>query len=345
MDSKEVILARMLSNIPDEYDKTEGSAFYDAEKPVAIELERLDAKADAIEDKAFSDTATGADLDRKCSDQGITRKPATKSIGIVTVTGTIGATVPLGGLVASDTVEFAFTETKTMPAGGSVDVGVECTQLGQAGNVPVGAIKSFPVTISGLVTVTNAAAINNGYEAESDDSLRARYYAKVRTPATSGNKYHYRNWCLEVTGVGDARIVPLWNGAGTVKAIIINANKQPADAGLVSDVAEYIEDVRPIGAAVTVVAAIAKVINVSVDLTLAAGFTEPTVKASIEANITEHLKSIAFVNNYVSYAMIGSIILDTEGVLDYANLTINGGTANVSVLDTEVATLGGVTIV
>lgn len=344
MESKDVILTRMLGNISDEYDKAEGSFFYDAEKPVAIEAETLHAKADAIQDKCFADTATGADLDRKCADQGIERKPATKATGTVTITGTIGATVPLDGLVASDNVEFKITQSGVIPAGGSLSVTVECLEEGQAGNVPAGAIKTFPITIEGLVTVTNAAGFTSGYDAESDESLRARYYAKVRTPATSGNKYHYRNWALEVTGVGDARIVPLWNGPGTVKAIIINSNKQPADSTLVNSVATHIEDVRPIGAAVTVVSAAAKAINISVSLTLDTGYTTPQVKLTIEANITQHLKNIAFVNTYVSYAMIGAIILDSAGVLDYSGLTINGGTANVSILDSEVATLGNVTV-
>lgn len=345
MVSKDEILTGMLANISDEYDKAEGSFFYDAEMPVAIVAETLHSKADSIEDKAFADTATGTDLDRKCSDQGITRKAATKSTGMVTITGTVGATVPLGCLVASDSVEYAITAGGVIPAGGNLDVTVESVVSGQAGNVPVGAIKSFPITIEGLTTVTNSAGISNGYDAESDDSLRERYYSKVRTPATSGNKYQFRNWCLEVSGVGDARILPIWNGAGTVKAIIINANKQPADGALVSTVAAYIEDVRPIGATVTVVSATALPINVSVSLTIGGGFTSAQVKATIEANITAYLKSIAFKQSYVSYAMIGSIILDSVGLVDYSGLTVNGGTVNIAVDDSHVATLGGVTIV
>lgn len=64
---------------------------------------------------------------------------------------------------------------------------------------------------------------------ETDDELRARYYIKIQTPATSGNAYHYRLWSKEVSGVGDAKVYPLWNGNGTVKVLIIDSNKTGAE--------------------------------------------------------------------------------------------------------------------
>jgi len=110
------------------------------------------------------------------------------------------------------------------------------------------------------------------------------------------------------------------------------------------EVTDHIEDVRPIGATVTVASATGVAINIAVTLTLAAGYTAEQVTGYIEANIIEYLKDIAFVETYVSYARIGSTILDTEGVLDYSGLTVNGGTANIAIADTEVAVLGAVTI-
>ena len=42
--TKQEILSRLLSNISDEYDKAVGSFFYDAEYPIAIELESVHAE-------------------------------------------------------------------------------------------------------------------------------------------------------------------------------------------------------------------------------------------------------------------------------------------------------------
>lgn len=340
-ETKEEILARMLSNISDEYDKTEGSFFYDAEMPVAIELETMGENADALLDKGFAETATGTYLDKKVGEQGLTRKAAVKATTTVTITGSPGASIVVGNKVASDTVTFLVTEAKAIAAGKTaMDVAVECEVAGSLGNVIAGAIKYFPVTIAGLTAVTNAAAVTNGYDEETDDDLRQRYYVKVQTPATSGNKYHYLNWAKSVTGVGDARVIPLWNGNGTVKVIIINSNKRAADSTLVTSVSDYIEDVRPIGATVTVESAAELAIDVSATLSLQTGYALADVKVAIEANLTQYLKDIAFVETYVSYAKVGSLILETEGVLDYSALTVNTGIANITISDSQVAVLG-----
>ncbi|KEZ85543.1 baseplate J protein [Clostridium sulfidigenes] len=344
-DSKEVIQQRLLSNISDGYDKSEGSFFYDIEKPISIEIEKAYIELESILNKGFADTATGNDLDRIVYEQGINRKLSTKAKGEVVVTGLVGAVISKGEMVASDNVNFIFLEDKVIPTEKTINVSVECEQYGIIGNVPVGAIKYFPKTLEGLQTVTNIATFTNGYEEETDESLRERYYTKIQTPATSGNKWHYLNWSKEVTGVGDARVFPLANGPGTVKVVIINSNKREADTGLINEVYTHIEEVRPIGATVIVESATEKVINISVILVIDTNnYTEEAVKSSIEDNLVIYFKSIAFKESYVSYAKIGNIIFDTPGVLDYSNLQVNNGTANISIEDIKVAVLGGVTL-
>lgn len=344
-DSKEVIQERLLSNISDEYDKSEGSFFYDVEKAISIELEKAYINLEEILNKGFADTATGNDLDRIVAEVGTVRKKATKSKGIVTITGITGSSITKGEMVASDNVNFIILENYIIPEGGKIDVEVECEKYGIVGNIPIGAIKYFPKTLEGLQSVTNKNIFNNGYEVESDISLRERYYIKVRTPATSGNKWHYLNWAKEVTGVGEARVFPLANGVGTVKIIIINSNKKAADEDLIIKVGNYIEDNRPIGATVTVISAIEKPINISFELIIDTNnYAMDIVKTNIENALIEYLKSIAFKENYVSYAKVGNIIFDVKGVLDYSNLIINSDTSNISILDEEVAVLGGVLI-
>ncbi len=345
VNDKDGIQTRLLANIDDKYDKSEGGFFYDAEKPVAIELESAYVEIGGLLDKRYADTATGLDLDRVVKDVGISRKLAVKVSGVVTITGIVGSSITKGEKVASDSINYVFTDTTTViPANGTIDVNVQCETSGTTGNVPVGAIKYFPKTLAGLQTVTNKLAFNNGYDMETDAELRVRYYTKVQTPATSGNIYQYKNWALEVTGVGNARIVPLWAGNGTVKVILVNSNKVGADTTLVSNVASHIEDNSPIGATVTVVSAIEKAININATLVIdSTNTTMAQVIADITNNVKYYLKSIAFKQNYVSYAKIGSIILESDGITDYNNLKINDGIVNVSIADTEVAVLGSVT--
>ncbi|CEP67895.1 Baseplate assembly protein J-like, predicted [Moorella glycerini] len=105
------------------------------------------------------------------------------------------------------------------------------------------------------------------------------------------------------------------------------------------------EGKAPVGARVTVEPATAVLINVSATLTIAAGYNADSVKSAVRDNIAAYIKSLAFTSdNDVRYVRIGQAILDTPGVTDYQNLLVNGGTANVTVGDQEVAVVGSVNL-
>lgn len=341
MEDREQILNRILSNIPDRYDKSKGLFPYDFSKATAIEFERKNKEIQEVASKLDVENLEGEELERFVYQRtGQERKPATKATKVVTITGQEGAKISKGDLVSADTVNFVSLEDKTIDSTGQMTVLVECEEYGSIGNVPAGAIKYFPVSIPGLVDVYNPEAVTNGYDAETDDELRKRYYEKLQRPAKAGNKYHYEQWAKEVVGVGGVRVVPRWNGPLTVKVVIIDSNGQPASQELIDNVFNHIESERPFGANVTVVSAIPVEIDISVNLVLADGYTEQQVKNYISQNIVDCLKSIAFKTNYISYAKIGSIILETEGVIDYSNLKVNGGMANIPIGNEEVAIMG-----
>lgn len=340
----DTILKRMLGNLNSIYDKTVGSFFYDFFSTIAIEINSLQEQQTEIKNNIFVDTATGEHLTLKCKERGVDRKQATPSSGYVTIKGKVGAIIPKGELVASELINFKIMENKTIPVGGSISVLVQCESSGTIGNVPTNSITSFPKTLSGLYEVTNPDKFINGYNEESDEELRDRYYLKVRTPATSGNKYEYQSIALEVNGVGGARVIPRWNGRHTVKVVIISSNKTGAGQELITNVFNHIEDKRPIGADITVISAKEKPINISVKLAVDIdNFTTADVQLEVIEKIKEHIKSMAFQREYISYARIGGVILDTEGVIDYSNLLINGDSENISIGNEEVAILGGVT--
>jgi uncharacterized phage protein gp47/JayE len=352
-DNRDAIQARLLSSVDDSYNKSSGEFIYDALKPVAIELESGYIQIDGILDKAFADTATGKNLDRVVARVGTNRKLTTQSNGIVTINGIVGSSITKGELVKSDGVNFKFTDTNIIPIGGTIDVNVQCTSYGTVGNVPIGAIKYFPKTLAGLQTVTNTSAFTNGYDEETDESLRVRYYAKVQAPVTSSNKNAYKNWALSITGVGGAKIKSLWNGNGTVKVIIINSNKRAADSILITSVKNYIDPNNgdgsgqaDIGAICTVISATELAINITVTLTIDTNtISLAQALVNIGTSITSYLSNIAFNQTYVSYAQIGSIILGITGIEDYSNLKVNNGTANITIGDEQVAVIGGVTSV
>lgn len=334
----------MLGKIGEEHDKNTGSFIYDATKPAAIEFETKSKEIAAVQAKLDVENLSDKELERFIYQRtAIERKPATKATEEVIVSGSQGSSIKKGDLVGTDTINFVSLEDKVINETGFMHVLVECEQFGVIGNVPANSITKFPVTLPGLINAYNPRSFTNGYEAESDTDLRQRYYDKLQKPGKAGNKYHYLEWAKEVTGVGDARVVPRFNGPLTMKVVIIDANKQPASSELVQEVREHIENEMPFGVEeLSVISAAAVPINLSVTLTLADGYTEEMVKTHIKKNGMEYLQQIAFKTSFVSYAKIGALIIASEGVLDYQDLLVNGRAANIAIGNEEVAIMGGV---
>lgn len=335
------------NNMPSGYQTSTGFPIYDFFVAIAMVLKTIWDFIVAVYNNFNIDNLTGDDLVRKCEqDRNIIWKQKQASSGYLTVEGdfslAVGDQFSTEGDLIFEVLE-AIEDTE-----GTASVHVQCATAGIVGNVPANSIIKMPVTLTGVTSVTNEAAFTNGYDDESWDSLRQRYKDDVAMPITSGNQYHYKKWALECVGVGNARVLPLWDGDNTVKVIIIDANSQPAGSELVGTVQEYIDPEisgigagqAPIGAYCTVVSASALNINITANVTYLAGTIKATVDEAIAANIASYLAGIAFKQNYVSYARIGDAILDTAGVEDYNTLLVNSGTANISVSDSQVAVKG-----
>ncbi len=344
-NASQAIKERILSGLTSNIDRTEGSFVYDAVSPTAIELAKAHLRLDQVLKLVFADTALEVDggsafLEKRANEFGVYRKDGTKASATVDFEGSVGSDIPKGTIVQTPSGLRYFTIESVTIAAGTVSVPIEAEKIGRKYNVPAEVITQLPVQVVGVNSVSNPEAVTNGTDMESYQELLARFLNEKRLPATSGNIYHYKKWAQEVDGVGDVRVFPLWGGAGTVKVVIINANREPADQLLESKVYQHIEENRPIGADVTVVSASGVPLNINVTLKLAGNYTLPEVTAAIEAKIINYLrKEIAFKQNTVSYAYIGSLIIGTAGVLDYTTFTLNGGNANIPLADDQVAYL------
>lgn len=346
IETRETIQDRILENIESKYDKTEGSFLYDVLKPIAIELENTRKDIETVQQKLSIENLSGEELGQRVYEKtGISRKQGTNSSGYVSITGDIGSVISEGDLVASDTINFIVKETKTIEGIDPVVVLVECEKEGIVGNVPEGAIQYFPITISEVKTVTNNEAFANGYEAESDEELLDRYYDHIKTPSTSGNIYHYRNWAKEEKGVGEAKVFPLWNGYGTVKVIVIDSNSRAiTDTNMMGKIVERIENNRPIGANVTVESGEEVFIRVNADVKLIQGYSIGQVQSEFIKALEEYFKDIAFIEDYVSYAKIGNVLLGTTGVKDISNVKINDLLTNIDLAVNQIPVLESVSL-
>ncbi|WP_433943599.1 baseplate J/gp47 family protein [Paenibacillus sp. SN-8-1] len=348
------VLDRMLAESPSDIDKRQGSVTHDLLSPAAIEFMRAYTEMDVVLGLAFADTAYGEWLDRAAREYGLTRKPAVKATGSLTFSGPDGTVIPAGTVASTggEAPVYIVTLADATISGGSVTTPAIAQVAGSEGNVGVGTVALLIGDLVGIVTVTNAVNFEGGVDAESDDSLRARYFERAARPATSGNANQYRQWALEIPGVSDAKVYPIWNGPGTVKVVLLDDDKTAPDASVVSATQAYIDPTQdgrgqgaaPIGAVVTVAGAVEVPINIALKVTLAPGATTAEVQAQIESGVRAYLKSLAFVDPLVRVTRIANVILDIPPVIDYESLTVNGGGSNVAIADGQVAVLGTVTV-
>lgn len=339
------ILKNMLSNVNDDYDKTEGGIFWDNLAPVSIEMEEIRDVLDYIFLNSFAETAEEEYLDYICKEVGVFRKQATKSKGSVIIKGIPNTIIPVGTKVASDTYIYLTSEEKIIGANGEVEVKIESENTGKIYNLPKNTIVNFPVTIPNLNAVTNPSETIDGYDGETDNELRERYYFKVREPVTSGNIYHYKKWAMEVEGVGGVKVFPLWAGNGTVKVVVVNSAIEEADEPLLKRVKDYLDEVRPIGATVTVKSAIPKSISLTGKVRISKNIDFDVVKSDFENQIREYFRKVGFKQNYVSYAQLGNLLLSVDGVNDYDNLLVDGGAVNIPLGEEEIPKLLSISLI
>lgn len=350
-EDADTIHQRMLSNAPADITTIEGDFYWSTTRPIAEELAQLtQLKLQNVIKLPFPQTSYGEYLELIGEDRGVFRKQALKSTGTIKIKGKIGTVIEKGKVAstaatdAKESVEFEFIDTKTIDETGIVYVNAQCTQAGAIGNVLSGSIVLLMSPINGVESVVNDEDFTGGIDIEDDDVYRERIILKVQTPATSGNIGHYKLWATEVNGVGDAIVVPLADGPGTVKVIVLDSNKHTPTQEILSNVIANIEANRPIGASVSVIAATEIPINVSATLQLASGATIDTVKAQIETGIKAYLDTLAFKDPLVRYTRIASVLLDVPDIIDYSNLAVNGGISNIEMLQGQVAILGSVVV-
>lgn len=320
MQYRDEIQERMKEQFAKISDKAdyEGSFSRDLINANSIEFENAYAEMKLIIDAAFATTSWGKYLTARCAEFGVDRKPAVKAKGEVTFTGGQGVFIPKGSLVSvKNGAQFSTDTELILNAEGEGKVKITCTETGIKGNAQSHTINHLPISISGVTSVDNENATQDGADEETDEALLKRYSVIVRTPATSGNRYHYFNWSMSIPGVGGCRVVPLWNGPGTVKIIIVNSEMQSAGNELVKAVKDYIESVRPIGADVTVVSPAPKTLNITVDV------LGKVDKDKFKKTVNKYISSKNLDMRYISAAQIGKLLME-QNITDYRNLKLNG---------------------
>lgn len=347
METRKNILDRLkqyyTETAGDKVNIIEGGFVWDTLSANAKEFEKAYAEMALIIEASFPQTSWGDWLTKKAEEHGIIRQEATNSSVILTITGQAGVAVSEGALFSTnDGKNFITVETKKIESTGTVDIKAQSQDVGTNCNVDAETITKIPVSIYGVSAVTNKSPAYDGFDEETDEELLERLLFKVRQPATSGNKNHYVIWATNVEGVGGVKVLPLWNGNGTVKVIITDAKNEIASEDLIAKVQNYIDEQRSIGATITVVSPKPLNIDISLKVTKGSGNID-----GIKNAVNDFFKTTAFNSEYVSYAQVGKVILEktATGVQDYSDLTLNNKAENIALTDEQLPTVGQVYLI
>lgn len=341
----EVILQRMIDRVTAEYpniDTREGSILYNALAPAAVELTIAYLALDNVLNESFVDTASREYLYRACEQMGMST--AIFEPSAAKHKGEFDVEVSLGSRWNCDLYNFEVLESLGEENGYHTYLLI-CETTGTAPNVVTGDLTPITEMPTGLTHAKLVECVIEGEEEADDATIRTAYYDYINSTTTNGNINQYEQWCNEYEGIGNSKIIPLWNGANTVKVSILSASNRAASEELIADFQEYLDPsakgmgdgVAPIGAFVTVDTATEKPINISATVILKDGYTDTT---PINDALTQYFSEIAYKKSIVAYMNLGAIILGTSIVESINNLQVNGGTTDITLGTEEIPILG-----
>ena len=343
------LMESALDNVPDSLDKREGSIIYDALAPACYELAVYYMELKKILENTFASTASNEYLDLRAAEQGLERYAASYAVkrgDFLTSSGN-PAVIPIGSRfsVISDTLNLNYEVTEAyLDEFGAVVPGayrMTCEEIGTQGNSYTGPL--IPITfISSLKTATLSDLLVPARDEETDEELRDRYFLAVNDKPFGGNLSQYDEELKGIDGVGEVQIYPVWNGGGSVKLSVIDAEYNIITNDFITTLQNMIDPtpqgtglgLAPIGHIVTVTTPTEKTIDITATVVLESGYTLGQVTPLIEEAIESYLLRLREIwgisddlNNYalaVYIARINAAVLGVAGIANITGTTING---------------------
>ena len=331
-------------------DTRQGSIYWDASMGSIIRTSMFLEQLKMVKEIISIFTCTGDILDEKLMERGLVRNPENPTAATYYVSF-VGMVPEMDSKMSVE--EYFFTLSSDEDGNYiliSEDMGTEMNNL-------IPGTKVIPERdVDGLISATLGKLVVPATDAESDDSARERLINRISGPDENGNKSQVRTWCESVEGVGAARIIPLWNGANTIKGVIVSSTGGVPSQTIISNVQDHVdpgcagmgEGVANIGQFFTAVAVEAVTIDITVSVLKKSDATYSGIQEGFKELLRQYFATIAL-EEYssgmaVRYVRIGSILAGMDEVIDYDNLTLNKNKANISFSIFQIPVLGEVIV-
>lgn len=316
---RQALLTDYANQIPGA-DISQGSDIYVKASVIASAVWGLYQHQAWIARQVFPDSADSDALEHHASIRGLTRRQAATASGTVTLTGTNGTVVNAGlTLKTAEDVYFTTTSGGTIAAG-ALNVQAEANEGGSSGNIAGATALTIQDPPAGVDSgATAQAAFTGGTAVEKDSELLARLLDVIRQPPAGGNANDYKQWTLEVCGVAEAYVYPLRLGLGTVTVVPLVTGTGAAripQQGLVDDVKDHIDEVRPVTVKnFQVLAPTAAAQDVTATIKVASGYIFDQVMPWVEEAVEAYMNTLKPLEVFYK-SKLERIISDVEGVDD-----------------------------
>lgn len=310
-------------------------------------------------------TSSGTDLDSWMLDYGVTRLAAVAATGQVTFsrfTATSQAVILIGSVVqtADGTQQYKVTiDTNNVAyssslggyviAAGTSSVTAPITALiaGAAGNAVIGGINTLGQAIPYVDTVTNAAALTNGKDAEIDAALRTRFVAYIASLSKATKVavgYAATSVATNITYTLTEN--QLYNGTaqmGYFYLVVDDGTGTPSSI-LLSSVSNAVDAVRPITSTFGIFAPVVVTANVSMVITTAAGYDHTATVALVVTALKNYINSLPL-GTTLPWSRLSQVAYDASaGIANVSAVLLNGGTSDLTATNQQVIKYGTVTV-
>lgn len=347
------LMNRMTEQIEANYpqiDTREGSMIWDALSPTALELAIAYTELDNIRNETFIATASRDGKLKRCLEQGIDIDIFDATPGVFK--GEFNVPVEIGSRWNLGLYNYKVIEYIDVNSNSRYEYQMRCETAGSEPNVYLGQLTPIDDPPQNLTYAQLTEILIYGEDEASAEEIEDYYVTYISRTASDGNVAQYELWCREYPGIGKFKIFPLWDGPNTVKVSILDTENDVASPTLVEEFQDYLDPgstgmgdgVAPIGAIVTVVTATEVTINLEFDVYIADGYKQEEVRQTIEDAIAEYFVGLAYETTIVPYFGVASAIMNCAGVVNMQDLTMNGGTEDITIGEEELPVAGTITM-
>lgn len=295
-------------------------------KAVASEIYSVASYGDYVLKQSFPQTATGEFLDRHAALRRITRKTASFSSGVITVSRTENSlgtamNIPKGTVFSVSEkpfIQFSTDEAANIAADeSSVDISVTALKAGDEHNISAGIALEAVNPPAHLQSAVSKTDFSGGWDSESDEALRERILGSYKCRKNAVSASAVRETLLTLEEVTDAYVCAAEN---YTMCVCLKTKSGKISEELRAEAENMLGFALLCGVAIEFTAAEKQPFAVTAEAKVLSGYDTNEIKSRIKAKITEFCSDEKIGKNY-SESAIAAYCGDIDGV-EYINVFI-----------------------